>query len=81
MAGLLALFAAVDKAANARAAAWTAWLGGAVYFAVVMHWIVEPFQVDAARHGWMAPFALVFLAGGLALFWALAGWTAGRLGG
>jgi apolipoprotein N-acyltransferase len=81
LAGLLALFAAVDKAANARAAAWTAWLGGAVYFAVVMHWIVEPFQVDAARHGWMAPFALVFLAGGLALFWALAGWTAGRLGG
>lgn len=81
MAGLLALFAALEKAKTAREAAWTAWLGGAVYFGVVMHWIVEPFQVDAARHGWMAPFALVFLAGGLALFWGLAGWIAGRFGG
>jgi len=79
--GLLALFASVGKAGSLGAAAWTAWLGGAVYFGVVMHWIVEPFQVDAARHGWMAPFALVFLAGGLALFWGLAGWIAGRLGG
>jgi hypothetical protein len=41
---------------------------------LTLHWIVEPFLVDAARHGWMAPFALVLFAGGLALFWA-----AGRL--
>ncbi len=78
LAGLLALFAAVEKARTPRQTAWAAWLGGAVYFGIVMHWIVEPFQVDAARHGWMAPFALVFLAGGLALFWGLAGWIAGR---
>ncbi|MFN6978376.1 MAG: apolipoprotein N-acyltransferase, partial [Gemmobacter sp.] len=30
------------------------------------------------RHGWMAPFALVLMAGGLALFWAAAGWATGR---
>jgi apolipoprotein N-acyltransferase len=56
-----------------------AWAGGAGYFALTLHWIVEPFMVDAARHGWMAPFALVLFAGGLALFWAAAGWAAVRL--
>lgn len=35
--------------------------------------MTEAFLVDAATYGWMALFALVLLAGGLALFWALAG--------
>lgn len=61
-------------------AAWAAWAGGVGYFALSLLWIIEPFLVDVARHGWMAPFALVFMAGGLALFWALAGWIgAGRV--
>jgi apolipoprotein N-acyltransferase len=34
-----------------------------------MFWITEPFMVDAKNQGWMAPFALVMMAGGLALFW------------
>ncbi len=49
------------------------WFFGFVYFAVSMSWIIEPFLVDAAAHGWMAPFVLVFMAGGLAVFWGLAG--------
>lgn len=60
-------------------AGWIAWCAGAGYFGVSMHWIVEPFLVDAQTHGWMAPFALILLAGGLALFWALAGWLSKRL--
>ena len=48
------------------------WLFGTGYFALTLHWIVEPFQVDVARHGWMAPFALIFMAAGLALFWGAA---------
>ena len=32
--------------------------------------------MDVARHGWMAPFALIFLSGGLALFWGAAGLAA-----
>lgn len=56
--------------------AWPAfrigWAGGTGYFAVVLFWIVEPFLVDIARHGWMAPFALVAMAGGLSLFWGAA---------
>lgn len=48
------------------------WLFGLGYFSFGLSWIIEPFQVDAERYAWMAPFALGFLAAGLALFWALA---------
>ncbi|MEO0912432.1 MAG: apolipoprotein N-acyltransferase [Pseudomonadota bacterium] len=68
----------VDTAETPRRAAWIGWAAGAGYFALTLSWIVEPFLVDIARHGWMAPFALVFLAGGLALFWAAAFWLAER---
>ena len=52
--------------------AWMGWFAGAGYFALALNWIISPFLVDVARHGWMAPFALVFMAFGLALFWAAA---------
>jgi apolipoprotein N-acyltransferase len=58
--------------ATAPQAAWMGWFAGAGYFAVALNWIVSPFMVDVARHGWIAPFALVLMAFGLALFWALA---------
>lgn len=59
---------------------WLGWVAGVGYFAVTLSWIVEPFLVDIALHGWMAPFALIFMAGGLALFWAL-GFALARLSG
>lgn len=52
--------------------AFYGWLLGTSYFAVAMVWIYEPFQIDAERYAWMAPFAVVGLAAGLALFWAAA---------
>lgn len=55
---------------------WTAWAAGTGYFAAALFWIYEPFQVEAEIYGWMAPFAVVFMAVGMALFWALAGATA-----
>ncbi len=57
---------------SARQAAWSGWFAGAGYFAIALSWIVSPFLVDVARHGWMAPFALVLMSFGLALFWAAA---------
>ena len=54
------------------------WQAGVGYFAAGMIWIVEPFLVDAARHLWLAPVALVALSGGLALFWA-AGFALARV--
>ncbi|GGM05698.1 apolipoprotein N-acyltransferase [Pseudooceanicola nanhaiensis] len=84
----LALFALAgvvwrfDRAPSVRRAAWAGWAAGTGYFLVALNWIVEPFLIDIARHGWMAPFALIFMAGGLALFWAagsaLAQWIAPR---
>lgn len=63
-----------------RVAAWRLWLWAAGYFAVGLRWLLEPFQVEAEIFGWMAPFALALMAGGLALFWAVAGAGAHRLG-
>mmetsp|Transcript_28374 Transcript_28374/g.52942 ORF Transcript_28374/g.52942 Transcript_28374/m.52942 type:complete len:502 (-) Transcript_28374:1286-2791(-) len=52
---------------------------GTGYFVLSLNWIVEPFFVDPWRHGWMAPFAITFLAAGLGLFFAVAFWSAKRL--
>ncbi|MEX0366235.1 MAG: apolipoprotein N-acyltransferase [Ruegeria sp.] len=57
-------------------AAWLGWAFATGYFGHALIWIIEPFMVDPERHAWMAPFALVFMAGGLALFWAAAFWLA-----
>ncbi|KMK68899.1 apolipoprotein N-acyltransferase [Puniceibacterium sp. IMCC21224] len=58
----------------------TGWAFGLGYFGLSLGWIVEPFQVDAAATGWMAPFALIGIAAGLALFWAMAFWSAQQTG-
>ncbi len=73
------------KGRSVRSAFGLGWVAGLAYFAVALHWIVEPFLVDLARTGWMAPFALVLLSAGLALFWAVpfavfARWGGGALG-
>ena len=44
-----------------------------------MNWIVAPFFVEPELYGWMAPFALVFMAAGGGAFWALPVWAALRL--
>lgn len=62
--------------AQRRAAMWFGWLMGSGYFAVTLRWIVEPLLVDAAAHGWIAPFAIVLMSGGMALFWGAAFWSA-----
>lgn len=61
-------------------AALMALFAGAGHFAAALFWIVEPFMVDAARDGWMAPFALILISFGLALFWAGAAALAAWLG-
>ena len=72
LAGLLWLVAG-----QLRGRVWVAVFGGAAYFAAALSWIVEPFLIDAARHGWMAPFAVVLMGFGLALFWAAAAAVSG----
>lgn len=55
------------------------WWFGFGYFALTMNWIVEPFLIDVQLTGWMAPFALGFMAAGLALFWGAAFATAVKI--
>ena len=70
---------ALASGAAPRRAAWIGWAFGFGHFLVALHWIVEPFLVDVARHGWMAPFALVLLAGAVAAYVGAAFWAAARL--
>ena len=70
--GLAFLGMLTATAPSWRVAGWSGWAFAFGYFGHGLSWIVEPFLVDIERHGWMAPFGLLFMAGGLALFWALA---------
>lgn len=76
--GLVAAFWLFRASPRGVLAAGTGWAFGLGYFGFSMGWIVEPFLVDAAETGWMAPFGLIGLAGGLALFWGVAFWGAGH---
>ncbi|QIZ82607.1 apolipoprotein N-acyltransferase [Thalassovita gelatinovora] len=78
--GLAGLYSGFLSSNRWRDAAWIGWAGGLGYFALALAWIVEPFLVDIARHGWMAPFALILMASGLALFWGAATALAHRVG-
>ncbi|WP_299151030.1 apolipoprotein N-acyltransferase [uncultured Tateyamaria sp.] len=79
---MLAGFALLRAARSTLRALTFGWALGWAYFALTLNWITEPFQVDAATTGWMAPFALVLLALLLGAFWALAlafaKWAGGR---
>ena len=77
MLGLILLMVLVKQADGARDAAWLAWAAGLGHFALALSWIISPFLVEPEVYGWMAPFALVLMAAGMALFWALAGALSG----
>ncbi len=67
-----------------RAAFLRGWAAGGGYMLVSTWWVAEAFFVDAANHGWQAPLAVLFLAGGIGLFWGGAGlayrWIASKRG-
>lgn len=73
---MFAGFACVVVLFGRTARVWpAAFLGWGFAFGYFLHgwfWLLSPFQVDAARDGWMAPFALVLLCAGMALYWGLA---------
>ncbi len=78
---LLGLVAMIHLVTRGPGAGWLALFGGAGYFALALSWIVQPFLIDVAQYGWMAPFAIVFISFGFALFWAAAGYVAGQMPG
>ncbi len=59
--------------ARGRAAAFAAgWWFGLGHFAAGLYWIGNALLVDAARFGWLVPFAVIGLAAVMALFPAIA---------
>ena len=80
MPALAALIWVLSPETGWRAATAQGWFAGAGYFAAGMFWIVNPFLIDVQQDGWMAPFALVLMSFGMALFWALAAGLAVPLG-
>jgi apolipoprotein N-acyltransferase len=79
LAGLGGLIWLLSSVSARRSAFWLGLAAGTAHFALALSWIVEPFLIDIARHGWMAPFALVLMSVGLALFWAVAAALAVRM--
>lgn len=59
-------------APDVRTALWQGWALGVGYFGFSLRWIISPFLVHIERDGWMAPFALILMASGFALFWMMA---------
>jgi len=55
-----------------RAAFADGWWFGVGFFGTGLYWIAFALLTDAPRFGWMVPFALIGMAGGLALFVGLA---------
>jgi len=70
--GLTGLLWLIDARRPALASFGAGWWWGFGHFIVAFYWIAESFLVDAARFGWMIPFAIGGLAGYMALFVALA---------
>lgn len=71
----------LPRVAAPRTLAARMFAAGVGYFALALGWIVHPFMVEPQIHGWLAPFGLISMAAGMALFWGAAGWLAGGLAG
>ena len=70
LAALAGLIWLLRRVTDRRGAFLVGLFAGAGHFGLALNWIVEPFLIDIARHGWMAPFAVLLLSFGLGLFWA-----------
>ena len=62
----------IESGRGIRSAFAAGWWFGVGHFVVGFYWVAHSFLVDAARYGWLAPFAVAGLAASLALFPAAA---------
>ena len=69
----------IDDAGSGRRAFWAGWWFGLGHFASGVYWVSHAMLVDAARFGWMIPFALGGLGAWLGLFTGVATLIAWRL--
>jgi apolipoprotein N-acyltransferase len=64
--------AKTTPSARLNCAALTGFWFGFGYFLAGFYWIAEAFLVEPWRHGWLIPFVMAALPGGMALFFAAA---------
>lgn len=62
------LLIAIDRGESDRSAFWSGWFFGLGFFAAGLYWISLSLLIDAARFGWMIPFALLGLGGVLGIY-------------
>jgi apolipoprotein N-acyltransferase len=60
------------RAARFRCAGLTGFWFGFGYFLAGLYWVAEAFLVEPWRHGWLIPFVMTAMPGGMALFFAAA---------
>jgi apolipoprotein N-acyltransferase len=60
------------RGARFRCAGLTGFWFGFGYFLAGLYWIAEAFLVEPWRHGWLIPFVMTAMPGGMALFFAAA---------
>lgn len=70
----------IDSSRSTRSAFAAGWWFGFGHFVLGLYWIAEALLVDPEKFGWMIPFAVFGLSGGLALFPALAAAVTQRCG-
>ena len=61
-----------ELGSRVKCAALTGFWFGFGYFLTGLYWIAEAFLVDPWRHGWLIPFVMTAMPGGMALFYAAA---------
>ncbi|MGE5259543.1 MAG: apolipoprotein N-acyltransferase [Actinomycetota bacterium] len=61
-----------DLQARLRCAALVGFWFGFGYFLAGLYWVAEAFLVEPWRHGWLIPFVMTALPGGMALFFVAA---------
>lgn len=66
----------LDGAQSRRGAFAVGWWFGAGYFGAGLYWVSNALLVDAAKFGWLIPFAMLGLSFGLGLFTGVATWIA-----
>jgi len=68
----------IDSAKRPRGAFAAGWWWGFGHFSAGFYWIAHAMLIDPWKFGWMIPFAVFGLGGGIALFTALAAYAARR---
>lgn len=78
--GFAILLWSLDGVKTRKSALAAGWWFGTGHFAAGFYWISHAFLVQPEIYGWMIPFALLGLGGGLAIFPMLAVWGSWQLG-